>query len=817
MRKIWALIIAITFTQLANAQLIGLCLDTSNAPISGVQIYEKNSGKLGQTKVDGYFTLELKPGNYQLVFSHPEYYNQELPIVVTDKFKDTIILALVRQIKHIDAVHISAKWKDPGPDYMKKAIARRNIWASRIPAQSADVYIKAFEDLTIKQKRVLPKSDDPNVRAADIPQKEENQVNANLVEITMKRDWMPPNKIKEVKQGVSVRGDKTSLYYLSTVEGDFNIYQNLMSLQGLCPLPVMSPLSSSAILAYRFRFIESYKHPVYGRVLKIKVDSRQTANSTFSGEIHLVDTSFYVAKIVLKVPSHLMAEYNDMTLTQSYRLTKDSNILIDSQSFVYSYRTGANKTIAETKVYYTNIVTNPNFPKNHFGLELSKVEADAYEKDTAFWDKNRRIPLSVVERTFIKQSDSIKRVQSSDYYLDSLEKLANKITLKSLFLEGQDYQNRRKGINMSFQPLMFLWQPWWPGGSRITIFNSIDKTFESKKKITFNENISYGLNNQDLRGTVVLSTLYNPYKRKLVYIAAGRDFGFVNPFAAYIDLFRRDNFYQHDHLTVYHRQEILNGLYFRVKAEFSDRKDISYFKFSSTGDSLFTNNVPLKFNSHRAIFADFTLSYTPFQRYLSEPKQKIILGSTWPTFIVDYRRAVPGLFNSTIDYQYLEYRIEHDFPWGLMGKSELRGTSGSFLKMNNMNVIDYRYQRRGDQSIFTPPMYAFQLLDSTFKTFKRYYEVHYRHHFYGSVLNKIPLVKKLNLYESVGLSALYAPERRNMMFYEMYVGVDKLIKIWRERFKVGIFYCVGYSNLFEGPRTAFKINFEFYNRSSNSW
>ena len=45
MRKLWALIIAITFTQLANAQLIGLCLDTSNAPISGVQIYEKNSGK----------------------------------------------------------------------------------------------------------------------------------------------------------------------------------------------------------------------------------------------------------------------------------------------------------------------------------------------------------------------------------------------------------------------------------------------------------------------------------------------------------------------------------------------------------------------------------------------------------------------------------------------------------------------------------------------------------------------------------------------------------------------------------------------------
>ena len=793
MRRFLGIIFSIFLLQHANAQLIGLCIDTTNAPISGVQIYEKTLGtKMGQSKIDGYFKLELKAGIYKLVFSHPEFYNQEVAIVVEDKFKDTITVILVRQINQINAVLVKAKWKDPGPDYMRKAIARRQIWAKRIPAQSADVYIRAFEDLTIRKTPAQLAAEAENETNATDPKEEETS--GNFVEITMKRDWSPPNKIKEVKQGVSLRGDKSGLFYLSTVEGDFNIFQNLMNLPGLCPLPVMSPLSSSAILAYRFRFIESYNHPV-------------------SGEIHLVDTSFYVAKIVLNVPKHLMAEYEEMTLTQNYRITKDSNILIDSQRFNYLIRNGSFKSKGETKVIYSNIVPNPTFPKNHFGLELSKVEQDAYEKDTAFWAQKRQVPLTLIERTFINKLDSIKRAHSSDVYLDSLEKIAN----KSIVLEGQEYQNRRKGLNLQFQPLMFIWQPWWPGGSRITLFNRIVKTFENKKEINFNENLSYGLNNKDLRGTIAFSTLYNPYKRKVIYASVGRDFGFVNPFAAYIDLFRRDNFYQHDHVSVYHRQEIVNGLFFRVRGEFSDRKDISYFKFSSTGDSLFENNTPLKFNAHRSLFADITLSYTPFQRYLSEPKQKIILGSTWPTFVIDYRRAVPGIFNSTIDYQYLEYRIEHDFPWGLFGKSELRATSGAFLSHKNINVIDYRYQRRGDASIFTPPMYAFQMLDSTFKTFKRYYEVHYRHHFYGSLLNKIPLVKKLNLYESVGMSMLYAPERRNMMYYEMYFGIDKLVKIWRDRFKIGIFYCVGYSNLFDAPRTAFKINFEFYDRSSNSW
>lgn len=798
-----------------QSQIIGLAIDSVGAPISGLQIYDKSAGKIAQSKLDGYFKLDLNPGQYIIVFSHPSFHTTELPLVVKEKTKDTILVKLHPKSERLNTVHIYTVWKDPGPEYMRKAIKRRDYWSKRLPPQSAEVYIKAFEEIKQKKQRTI------NAENAD-PYQSSSETNDlsnkyNFVEIDMTRDWSPPNKIKEVKHGVKWLGDRSSLFYQSTVEGDFNIYQNLMSLRGLCPLPVMSPLSNSAILAYRFRFLESYQHPLYGRVLKIRFDGRQTSNSTYSGEIHLVDTSFYVAKISLDVPKHLMAEYEQMRLIQNYRITKDSFILIDSQRFEYMSKAGSSKYFGQTQVVYKDIKTFPNFPKNHFGLELSKVEQDAYEKDSGYWKSKRQIPLTNIEQKYITVSDSIKRAHSSDIYLDSLEKLANKITFKSLLFEGQDYQNRRKGINFNFQPLMFIWQPWWPGGSRIVVWNTLDKTFANKKNIRFVENISYGLNNKDIRGTIVASTLYNPYKRKMVYAAAGRDFGFVNPYAAYVDLFRRDNFYQHDHLTLYHRQEIVNGLFLRITGEYSDRKDISYFKFSRYGDSLFENNNPLKFIPHKATFCSINLSYTPFQRYISEPKQKVILGSTWPTFSIDYRRAIPGIFGSTINYEYLEFRIDHIFPWGLLGKSELKFNSGSFLSHKNINVIDYRYQRRGDISIFTPPMFAYQLLDSTFKTFKRFYELHYRHHFNGSIVNKIPAMKKLGLYESAGISALYAPERRNMMYYEFYVGIDKLIRIWRERFKIGFYYAVGYSNIFNAPRTAFKINFEFYNRSTNSW
>jgi hypothetical protein len=822
--------------QTTKAQIIGIVVDTARAPLPMVQIFNRDGAKLGQTRLDGYFNLNLRTGSYKLIFSHPDFYSVEIPTLVTAQTKDTLNIILVPKTEKIQGAEIRREYKDPAADYMRKAIAQRDFWHSRIPNQSAQIYIKAFE---ITEQKIKPKSataatdidpldaavikntNDPyanTVPVVSVSDTAKNKISANaFVEIAMQRDASTDGKIKETRNGVQKVGSKAGLFYLSTTEGDFNLYQNLLDVPALCPLPIMSPLSNSALLAYRFKFLGAYQHPLYGRVLRIGMTGKQTANATLSGELHLVDTTYWILKAELKFPRHLMAEYDAMTLIQHNQLDSQEYLLIDSQRFNYSTKYGKSLNKATTLVDYKSITVVPNFPKNHFGMEVSKTTQEAYERDSTYWQQQRTQPLSNQETKFINTADSIKRVVTSDKYLDSVEAQINKVTLKSLVLEGQGYRDRKKGITLRFQPLWNLYQPWWPGGGRLSLWNSFDKTFENKKTFEFNENLSYGINNKDVRGTVYMSHMYNPYKRALIFASVGRDFGMVNMNAAYIDLFRRDNFYQNKHINVYHRQELINGLFLQVQGELSDRKDMSTYVFDEFGDSLFENNRPLKFIDHRAFFASFNLSYTPFQRYMSEPKQKVILGSAWPTFSINYKQAVPGVFKSNIDYQYLEYRIDHSFPWGLLGTSELRAVSGSFLSSRNVNLVDYRYQRRADPVIFTPPMFAFQQLDSTFTTFKRFYEVHYQHSFNGSLVNKIPFLKKLSLYEKAGVNMLYAPERRNLFFYEGYVGIDKLVRLWRDRYKIGIYYTAGYANLFEKPRYGFKINFEYYDRLNNKW
>jgi hypothetical protein len=826
----------------AQAQITGLVVDTAKAPLPLVQIFDRDGAKLGQTRLDGYFNLDLRSGSYKLVFAHPDFYSTEIPLVVRYNTKDTLNIILTPKTEKIQGAEIIREYKDPAAEYMRKAIAQRDYWHSRNPNQSADIYIKAFEisEQKVKNKpaaqpdidpldaAALNNGTDPYSEGVPVPQNpSQNPLDTNktkllnnasaFVEIAMHRDASTDGKIKETRNGVQKVGSKVGLFYLSTTEGDFNLYQNLLNVPALCPLPIMSPLSNSALLAYRFKFLGAYQHPQYGRVLRIGMNGRQTANATLSGEIHLVDTTYWILKAELKFPKHLMAEYDAMTLTQYQQLDSNNYLLTDSQRFFYTTKFGKTTNKATTLVDYKKVSVVPAFPKNHFGLEVSKTTQEAYERDSTYWHQQRTQPLSQQETKFINTADSIKRVVTSDKYLDSVEAGINKVTPKSLLLEGQGYRDRKKGITMRFQPLWNIYQPWWPGGTRISLWNSFDKTFKNKKTFEFNENLSYGINNNDLRGTIYMSHMYNPYKRAMIFASVGRDFGMVNMNAAYLDLFRRNNFYQNKHVNVYHRQELINGLFVQVQGELSDRKDMSTYVFDEFGDSLFENNLPLKFVDHRAFFASVNLSYTPFQRYMSEPKQKVILGSAWPTFSINYKQAVPGIFKSNSDFQYLEYRIDHSFPWGLMGNSELKAVSGSFVSSRNINVVDYRYQRRSDAFIFTPPMFAFQQLDSTFTTFKRFYEVHYQHSFNGSLVNKVPFLKKLSLYERAGVNLLYAPERRNLFFYEGYVGIDKLVRIWRDRFKVGIYYTAGYANLFEKPRYGFKINFEYYDRLNNKW
>ncbi|HEX7757552.1 MAG TPA: DUF5686 family protein, partial [Niabella sp.] len=174
--------------------------------------------------------------------------------------------------------------------------------------------------------------------------------------------------------------------------------------------------------------------------------------------------------------------------------------------------------------------------------------------------------------------------------------------------------------------------------------------------------------------------------------------------------------------------------------------------------------------------------------------------------------------NSKVNFDYLEMGLEKVMELGLVGVSSYTIKTGSFLSAKELNVVDYKYQRRGDPILFMNPSNAFQSLDSTFPVFKRFYEAHYLHEFNGAILNKIPIFKKIGLREVVGAGFLIAPER-NLRYGELYAGIERVIKIpflSIGKVKLGVYTVGSVSNQFKNP-VQFKIGLTTWDLINNRW
>jgi hypothetical protein len=271
-------------------------------------------------------------------------------------------------------------------------------------------------------------------------------------------------------------------------------------------------------------------------------------------------------------------------------------------------------------------------------------------------------------------------------------------------------------------PITSLIQPVAFGGARLKLAGAYRKTFPSRKKLDVEADLSFGFRNRDLNGVMAVQHLYNPFNRGTVSLRGGRNFEFIYPGDAWVNVLKRSNIYLNNSLELTHGVDIINGIRIQNKFEIALRRSVSDYKVGNNADSIFgiSNEPPVKFDPYNATYNEIKLFFTPGLKYVREPKEKIYLGSKWPTFYITWRKGVPGLFNSEIDFDYLEIGLEQNINLGVAGNTSYIVKSGDFLNTRDLRVIDYKFMRQGDPLFFQNPQKAFQALDSTFPVFDRY-------------------------------------------------------------------------------------------------
>ena len=98
----------------------------------------------------------------------------------------------------------------------------------------------------------------------------------------------------------------------------------------------------------------------------------------------------------------------------------------------------------------------------------------------------------------------------------------------------------------------------------------------------------------------------------------------------------------------------------------------------------FVNNQPIDFDPFNAVYSKVTLKYTPKQRYIREPKEKIILGSKWPTFYATWKKGYPTVLTSQVNFDYLEFGLEQVINMGILGNLHYNFKTGDFLNKKDL-------------------------------------------------------------------------------------------------------------------------------------
>jgi hypothetical protein len=756
---------------------------------------------------DGVYQLSLDKGTYHLQISIVGFKSREIVIDVTDNLNQNIILE--QESKNLSEVIVSAKIRDRAEDIMRRVIRRKDSIQSAAGAYAYNVYIKA----TLLDSSRYTES---HVNQTG----ERHEKSSTMAEIFSKVELGTENQLKEKR--LAVRGKLSKrMFYLSATEGNFNFYDNLVNVPSISPTPFLSPVSTAGLTAYRFKTIKTERRGKH-RIYTFSVKPLQVTNATVEGELTVSDSAWVVLHSRFQFPSYHLQEFNFFEVEQHFMFAGNQAWVLSRQKFSYSVKTKKQVYAGETVANYSDYSFNRHFKKRYFNAELSATDEQAYNRDSIYWQGVRTQALSEKETRMVRYEDSLLRYARSEEYLDSLDRIVNRITWQKMGLFGQSLMDHKKERTWHFSPLVSIYNPFAFGGGRIHLSAFHSKTFSSRKYFDVNADVSYGIRNNDVNGAVVFYRKYNPFNQGFYALSAGREFSFINEGDAWINMIRRNNFYLNNYIGVGQGLEIINGLQVSTDLQLAFRKSVDNYKTGKLADSLFENvlenNEPVSFQPYNALYGKLRIQYTPGQKYRREPKEKVILGSKWPTFFLQWEKGIPGIAESEVNFDYLELGIEQSLKLGLIGVSRYTFKTGEYLNEKDLRFIDYKIQRRGDPLLFMNPYKSFQALDSTFPVFNRFFEAHVFHEFNGLFINKIPLLKKLKLREIGGAGLLLAPER-NLRYAELYVGVERAFTSPfnpLDKFKVGVYVVGSAANHLKDP-VQFKVGFTTWDKRRKRW
>ncbi|MDL2325915.1 DUF5686 and carboxypeptidase regulatory-like domain-containing protein [Bacteroidales bacterium OttesenSCG-928-A14] len=701
----------------------------------------------------GEFSFTLPKGEYKLMIQHISYETKVQAITVPTKGGLDIILTA--KVFKLPPVQVSKNKEDPAYRIMRHAIAKAPFYLKQLSEYQATTYGKAIMKVVAMPKyatKLMNLSDeiDISIKKGDI------FVRENISEFSLKGD-STNQSVKSVRNSFPEFLDVSGLDYFSL----FNIYRESNYLISPVSKQAFSvyhfklissvrdendhlvhqievkPKNNNPYAFFGFIYIvESSWHVHYFDldvnmnygVAKAFINIKQNFGQ-LSPSVWMPTTSYHTQRIKImgievSVSMTNSVKYHNFKINEKMVLPvrgkkpkvaegakpvspKVEKINEEIDDMLYKGNLSNREAIKLATLIEKRTALEEkaerDTTKSEYELSgrLDTFERDslAEERDDAYWDENRQVPLATEEELAFEvkaQHDSVKKANFSDV----VAKVKKQKTKKHNLYYGAD------GLDsyFNFNPVDAV--KLMPGFY-------ISGQFKDTTYVRFNGAAGYSFGQEKVIFSSQLAYHYLPEKIASIKLAGGKDSWDFNTESGIKPLgntlgtlfFKNNakNFYDRAYVELQHKIEPFNGFStffsfgYEWRAELENRSEYAFFFRNrrdypvNIPDNEYINNDPSLVSGGKGAIMQIRLEYTPKTYYYYSGRQKINTQSGMPTISLVWRKGIPGVFGSKTQFDYLELGVKQRIRFNQMHAFHYHVTGGFFPAKGKMHFSEFKH------------------------------------------------------------------------------------------------------------------------------
>ena len=781
----------VCFHPLPAQKIKGTVTGRDGKPLAYATVYVKGANTGTHAATDGTYSLKLPDGNYTLVCQHVGYRKAEAEVRISGQDREIHFILDLQELTLTEAIIKSGE--DPAYSVIRNAIRKRTYYRDEPSLFECLVYTKGllrlrdypgkifgrkvdFEDGDTSKQKILFLSETISRYAVSKPGREKTDVISS--------------RVSGQSDGFGLSAPQIYSFY----EDNIRIGNNLN------PRGFISPVAGNALHYYRYK-LEGTFFEDRQMIYRIRVIPKRKFEPLFRGTISIVDGDWRIHSLSLELLRESQMEFLDtLRIEQLYRPVDDKTWFISSQVIRPSVKLLGFDAYGSFVNVYSGLNLSPVFGRQTFGSTLLKYHDSANRRGPDYWDRHRPVPLLPEELADYARKDSLALRRKDPYYQDSLDKRRNRLSLPALLLLGQQFnrESRRRSISLPalIDQVAFNPAEGWVLQPSLTWTRRLDSLPSGRRRISITPVLRYGFSNKHLNPHLTIRyTFGRKYASSLSLSGGSRVFQFNNssPIGEQGNslscLWSEENrikSYEARYLRGSLRKGVGDGFSWVLGFQFQDRRPLDNttdYTWRNKADKSYTPNYPNEISSrnldrHQVFFTLLGLNWQPGARYIELPDRKINIGSRYPVFSLSYTRNYSRLFGSDADFSKWQFSMKDDINFRLAGSLRYRVTMGGFLDNDKVYLPDYNHFNGNISRFATAYLNSFQLLPIyQFSNTSRFYALaHLEHNFRGLLTNKLPLVRRLNLYLVAGGNGLYY---RDAGYVELFAGLDNIFKQFR--------------------------------------